>query len=821
MALETNGKPSDFEGMGAKSAIKALKSSASSGLDLNDASLRIEKHGYNEIPEKKANPLLLFLQKFWGLTAWLLEAIIVISWLSQKYFDAFIVLALLFLNAVIGFLQEKNASDAIAALKKKLEITSRALRGGRWVALPAREIVPGDIVRLRTGDFVPADAILVSGELSADQSALTGESAAVPKKPDDLLYSGSIISQGEATCIVVLTGAGTYFGRTAQLVQIAKPKLHVEEVVSQVVTWLLAMVFVVLAITFAVSILRGFNPIEILPLMLILLLGAIPVALPAMFTVSMAIGARELVGRGVLVTRLSAPDDAASMDILCVDKTGTMTMNRVAVAKVMQFGKYSEAEVILYGALASNEANHDAIDMAFINAARERKLSVSSFSQKGFTPFSPKTRRTEAIVEGKGGKFTAMKGSVDVIAGLCGIGGKARVHLDAFVFDCAKSGYRVLAVSKKRQGSTPELAGLVALYDPPRPDSADVVRKLRELGISVKMLTGDALPVAREIANLVGIGKNAVSFSKIKSAGSMEASVLAEKSDVFAEIYPEDKYAIVRDFQARGHIVGMTGDGVNDAPALKQAEVGIAVSSATDVAKGAASIVLMHEGLANIIEPILVGRMIFRRINTWIINKMAKTMLQVCFIVIAFIMTGQYVITSSAMLLLIFMIDFVTISLSTDNVKPSKKPEIWDINGLVGVAMVLGSLLVIEALGLLYIGLDYFKLPAGQLNTFSFEILFYFTIFLIFVVREKERFWKSSPSRTLLVILGADIVIAALISSIGILGLVALPLGHTLFVIAYAMFFMFVVNDWIKSVVLGQTFANIFTAWKKRLVSLS
>jgi len=801
MALNATISADKYRDMDAKEAIQHLHSNTRLGFDAQEVRDRRERYGYNEIEEKKPNNIAILLAKFWGLTAWLLEAIIIISWFLQKYFDAAIVLALLVLNAIIGFLQEKNTSDAIAALKKRLRIYSRTLRGGKWGVLPSRELVPGDIIRLRVGDFVPADAILVSGGLSTDQSALTGESAAVQKNPDDQLYSGSAITDGEATCIVILTGAQTYFGRTAQLVQAAKPKLHAEEVVSQVVSWLLAIVLLVLVSVFAFSVLQGHNPLDILPLMLILLLGAIPVALPAMFTMSMALGARELAGKGVLVTRLGAPDDAASMDILCVDKTGTMTMNRVAVAKVLPFGKYDEDEVLLYGALASNEANHDPIDIAFISAAKERKLAVSSFSVESFTPFSPKTRRVEALVEGKGARFTAIKGSPKIMAGLCKVGAKMQSRMDAFALECAKGGYRVIAVAKKRRGFSPELAGLVALYDPPRDDSADVVKRLGELGVSVKMLTGDALPVAREIARRVGIAKNAISFSMLKAAGKAEAPGLAEKSGVFAEIYPEDKYAIVRDFQQRGHMVGMTGDGVNDAPALKQAEVGIAVSSATDVAKGAASIVLVHDGLANILEPIRVGRVVFRRINTWIINKITKTVLQVCFIVVAFMLTEQYVISSSAMLLLVFMIDFATISLSTDNARPSEKPDKWNIRSLVKVALVLGFLMVAEALGLLFIGLDYLHLGAGQLNTFSFEILFYFTLFQIFAARERGRFWKSAPSATLLAVLALDMLLAAVLSTVGAFGLEAIPLQHTLLVVLYTLTFTLAVNDWVKILV--------------------
>ncbi|MFA5105361.1 MAG: plasma-membrane proton-efflux P-type ATPase [Candidatus Micrarchaeia archaeon] len=792
----------DFKAMGAAKAIRHLDSSAKSGLSKARAADLLEKHGHNEIEEKRPNPALLFLSKFWGLTAWLLEAIIIISLLSQKYFDMIIVLALLFLNAAIGFVQEKNASDSIEALKRRLQVTSRTLRDGKWEQLPARELVPGDIIRIRTGDFVPADAIVISGEISADQSALTGESAAVAIRRDGLVYSGSIAVQGEATCIVVLTAARTYFGRTAQLVQLARPKLHIEEVISQVVTWLLAMVLVVLAIAFAYSLLEGFDPIAVLPLMLVLLLGAIPVALPAMFTVSMALGARELSSGGVLVTRLSAPDDAASMDILCVDKTGTMTMNKVAVASAMPLGGFGEDDAILYGALASREENRDSIDLAFIAAAKERNLPISGFRQKSFVPFSPSTRRTTAVVEGKEGRFTVMKGSVEVISGMCGLDAKSRRAIGAFVSGCAKNGNRALAVALSRQGSKPVLVGLVALYDPPRPDSPEVVSRLGELGVSVKMLTGDALPVAREIASMVGIGGRAISFSQIRQAGFGKAASLAEKAGVFAEIYPEDKYAIVKDFQSKGHIVGMTGDGVNDAPALKQAEVGIAVSSATDVAKGAASIVLTREGLSNMLEPIRVGRMMFRRINTWIVNKITKTILQVCFIVIAFILTGQYVISSSAMLLLVFMIDFVTISLSTDNVKWSRKPEKWDIGALVKVALALGSLLVAESLLLLHIGLAYLGVSPAMLSTFSFEILFYFTAFLIFVAREKGRFWESAPGAFLFSVIAIDMVAAAFLCTAGVLGLYPMPLGLTALVIAYSAFFSLFVNDWIKSLVL-------------------
>lgn len=765
------------------------------GLKQSEVETRLKQYGYNEVPEKKINPIFRFLSKFWGLTAWMLEFIIILSWFLHKESDAYIVIGLLIFNAVISFIQEQNATNAVEALKKKLQVNAKVLRDGIWKIVSARELAPGDIIRVRTGDFVPADVKIISGEIGVDQSALTGESLEAEKKPGEVIYSGSIISRGEAGGIVVLTGINTYFGKTIQLVQIARPRLHIEDIISKVVKWLLIIVAVLLSVFFFVSFWRGISLLEILPLMLVLLLGAIPVALPAMFTVSMALGSLELSKKGVLVTRLSAPDDAARMDILCVDKTGTITINKMSVAKLIPLNGYSENEILLYGALASQEANHDSIDMAFINAARQKNLLSSSFAQKTFTPFDPKTRRTEAVVKNKNNEFLVMKGSFPVLAQVCGLGDNTKADLEAKIGELAKDGYRTLAVAKAQIKNKPELVGLAALHDPPRPDSKNLITELKSLGVSVKMLTGDALPIAKEIAREVGIGDRIIDVSELK-----ESAELAEKSDGFAEVYPEDKYLIVKDFQAKGHIVGMTGDGVNDAPALKQAEVGTAVSSATDAAKSAASIVLTDEGLTDIISPIKVGRMTFQRINTWILNKMTRTILKTCFIVFAFLFLGKFVISASAMLIMIFMTDFVKISLSTDNVRWSKKPSVWDINGLVKVSVVLGLIMVVEAFGLLYVGLNYFNLTVDNeaLSTFSFEILFFFAMFSIFAVREKGHFWSSLPSKTLLSIILADMILGAVFSTFGLLGFKAIPLIQTLIVIGYAFLFSLVINDFIK-----------------------
>ncbi|HIH29916.1 TPA: plasma-membrane proton-efflux P-type ATPase [Candidatus Micrarchaeota archaeon] len=796
----------DIAEASAEEALKALESDAESGLSAAGVQEKLKQHGYNEISEKKPNPLLRFIGKFWGLTAWMLEAIIILSWILQKYNDMYIVGALLLLNSALGFVQEQRAINAVETLKRKLHVNSKVLRAGNWQIVPARELVPGDIVRVRTGDFVPADLKIIKSEISVDQSSLTGESISVEKKQDDMIYSGSVANRGEATGVVVLTGAKTYFGKTAQLVQIATPKLHIEEVISSVSKRLLAIVAIMLAVALALSVWKGADLLDLLPLMLALLLGAIPVALPAMFTVSMALGSLELIKKGVLVTRLSAPDDAASMDILCVDKTGTITMNKLSVAHVLAFGSYGEEDVILYGALASEEANHDPLDVAFLAEAKRRELKTGKFSVAEFVPFDPKTRRTEAVVKAGGRAFRVMKGGVNAISQECKLDKKTRDRVDAAVAGFAKKGYRTLAVLRSGTVKKPELVGLVALYDPLRPDSKELVDELEKLGVMVKILTGDALVIGKEIGKAAGIGGNVIKVADVKKffeADEAKAAEIAEKSDGFAEIYPGDKYTIVKALQDRGHIVGMTGDGVNDAPALRQAEVGIAVSNATDVAKGSASVVLTTDGLPSIIGPIKVGRQMFKRINTWILNKISRTVLKTCFIVLAFVITGKFVITASAILLLIFMTDFVKISLSTDNVRISKKPDVWNMDAVSKVAAVLGVVMVVEALGLLWLGFQYFSLADDRvLSTFSFEILFFFAMFSIFVVRERGHFWESMPSRILLAAIILDMAVAVVLSTFGLLGLAALPLSQTLFVIGYSFVFSLLVNDALKTVLL-------------------
>lgn len=803
-------KASAFDQMKAEEVLGSLGSDLNNGLKTVDVEARLKQYGYNEVPEKKANPVVRFAKKFWGLTAWMLEVIMILSWVLHRYPDLYIVTGLLVFNSILGFVEEQRASSVVETLKQKLQVTARVLREGTWRNLSARELVPGDILRTRSGDFVPADVKIIDGELEVDQSALTGESLGVEKRPDGVLYSGSVVKRGEANGIVISTGVKTYFGRTAQLVQLARPKLHLEEVISNVVRWLLVISITLIALVVVFSLVEAKDLAALLPIVLVLLLSAIPVALPAMFTVSMALGSMELAKKGVLVTRLSASEDAATMNVLCADKTGTITMNKLSIAKVIPLNRCVEQQVILYGAMASQEANQDPIDLAFINMAKQQNLLDPSLKQNSFIPFDPKTRRTEASLQKNGHEFRVMKGAVDVIAAACALEKSVIVQLETRMSEFAEKGYRTLAVAKTDNEKKPELVGLVALRDMPRSDSRQLIEELRELGISVKMLTGDALPIAKEIAASVGLGENVIKAADLKESiktDPIEATEAADRSDGFAEIYPEDKYTIVKSLQATKHVVGMTGDGVNDAPALRQAEVGIAVSNATDVAKGAASVVLTNEGLTGIVDLIKNGRIIYERITAWILSKIVRTLQIATFVVIAFILTGNYVVSAFAIILYFFMTDFVKIALSTDNQKWSIKPDAWNVTSLVKVSTILSLLVLGESFALLYVALNIFHLTVADqtLYTFTFEILFYSAMFLIFNVRERGHFWDSKPSGTLVIAIILSMIAATIVTTVGLPGLMPIPIAETLFTISCSAAFSLILNDMVKYLLVKKT----------------
>jgi plasma-membrane proton-efflux P-type ATPase len=805
---ETGAAASDHAEPSSQSAAEALSSLGSNretGLSAAEAAARLRHEGPNDVPEKKPHRLVSFARKFWGLSAWMIELIALISFILGKQVDFWIALGLLLVNAVLSFVQEQHAAAAVTALRSRLHVKARALRDRSWKEIPAPDLVRGDVVRVRSGDFVAADMQVLDGEIRVDQSMLTGESRDLRKSVDAVLRSGSVVREGEATAVVIATGARTYFGRTAELVESAHPKLHIEEVTARVVRWLFLIVGVSVTVTVAASIAEGLRLLDVLPISLVLLMSAVPVALPVMFTVSMAVGSLELAHRGVLVTRLSAAEDAANMNVLCADKTGTLTPNHLALVGTLPQPGFTEDDVLRNGADASNEADRDPIDLAFLGKARERGLHPSGMNVRSFVPFSPKTRRTEALIEEGGGEVRVMKGALRTLAELAQLDAAALAVLEARADEQARKGVRVLAVARAEADGPLRLVGLALLRDPPRPDSRGLIEELHSLGVAVKILTGDALPVAQEIGRELGLPR--IARAPNLRAARTDVSPHADVDvDGYAEIFPEDKFLVVENLQASGNVVGMTGDGVNDAPALRQAEVGIAVADATDVAKAAASVVLTTQGLGGIVELVKNGRAIYQRVLTWIINKVSRTILKAGFVVIGFLVTGKFVISALGMVLLVFMTDFVKIALSTDRVRPSHQPESWNIGPLVALAVALGILMLAEALGLLAIAWQWLDLgnDVGRLQTFTFETLLFFALFSIVSIRERRAFWASRPGTLLTAALAADACVGILIGQTGLAELRPLPLRETAAVLGYSLICSLLVNDLVKSAVLAR-----------------
>ena len=775
-------------------ALKILGADEKNGLTSSEVDARVIRFGFNETPEKRQNLLLPLLRKFWGPSAWMIEGIALLSFFLRKQSDGYVASGLLVINAAIGFLQELRAQHVVKMLQARLQILTRVLRDGKWSDRPARELVPGDVVRLRMGDLVPADLKIVSGDISVDQSSLTGESKEAPRTVGNEIYSASIVRQGEMVGLVAFTGSRTLYGRTIDLIQKTRPKLHMEEVVSKLVKWLFLIVGAVVLLVVIVGFFRETPMSEVLPLGLVLLMGAVPIALPVMFTVSTAIGARDLGKKGVLVTRLSATEDAATMQVLCVDKTGTLTLNQLVVKGLYPEEKVKEDDLLRCAALASSVSNRDSIDAAILEQARKRNISLAEYKQAQFIPFSPSSRKTEATIEGVHGTFKVMKGALKSIMTAASLPEDQKLRLDVSSELLAKKGYRTLGVAKTI-GDEIHFLGLVALYDPPRPDSAELITRLRALGVSIKMLTGDAAPVAQEIAAEVGLGK-------VVPIGTLQLSNLdwLKENDGVAGVFPEDKYKVIKALQGKKIIAGMTGDGINDSPALQAAEVGIAVKGATDAARAAASVVLTESGLSGIVDLVENGRSVYQRILTWVINKISRTVLKTGFVGLAFIFTGHLLISALGMLLLTFMTDFVKITLATDRVRPSKTPDTWKIRTFTWVAVSLGFCMVIEALGLLWIGVHFsgVSLASHELHTFSFVILLNMALFSILSIRERGPFWSSRPSTALTIALLLDGLIGFFVAWFGVADLPALRVSAIEIALFGSVALSLGLNDFLK-----------------------
>jgi H+-transporting ATPase len=730
------------------------------GLNTAEAHARLLKYGPNAIPEEKPRPLLILLKKFWGPVPWMLEASIVLELMIGRYTQAAILGILLIFNAVISFLQENKAQNALALLQKRLIVKVRVLRDNNWQILSSKELVPGDVVHLRAGDLIPADLILIDGYISVDQSALTGESLSAEIGPKETVYAGGIIQRGEATGEITATGINTYYGKTAELVHIAKTVSHLETMIVGIVKYLIILNSVLVAGVLIYSWINAVPFTEAIPFALMLLVASVPVALPATFTLASALGAQELANQGVLVTRLSTIEEAASMDVLCTDKTGTITQNHLVLSVILPFASNKEDEILRMAALGSDESSQDPIDLAIIKAAREGGLYEET-QKLQFNPFDPSTKYTEAIVQTGQRTLRIIKGYPPNVAALVHRGSNIEEEVERL----ADKGYRVIAIAIG-EAEHLELAGLIGLYDPPREDSKSLIRNLQELSIRVVMITGDSLATARAVAAQVGLGNSVCLSDSIRQG--LNDHVF--DCDVVAGVLPEDKYHLVQRFQQAGHVVGMTGDGVNDAPALKQAEVGIAMSNATDVAKFAASAVLSNPGLSDILSMIKIGRQIYQRMLTYTYNKIIKTFQIGLFLGLGLILTGVFVTTPRLVVLLLFANDFMTMSLASDQVSYSRKPERWAIKPLIIASLTMAFAWLVFSFAIFFLGRDIYQLDLAQLQTLVFAMLVFTGQANIYLIREQHgHFWKSRPGKALILSTIVDISAVILLTTQGIL----------------------------------------------------
>ncbi|MGO9451254.1 MAG: plasma-membrane proton-efflux P-type ATPase [Candidatus Binataceae bacterium] len=729
------------------------------GLAATEAKARLRQYGPNAVAEEKHHLVLAMLGKFWAPVPWMLEATVVLEIILGKSLEAVVIAALLIFNAALSLFQENRAHNAVALLRRRLQVRARVLREGEWGLVPAEQLVPGDFIHLRMGDLVPADVSIAEGHALIDQSALTGESAPVEVNRGKAAYAGSTVKRGEASGEVTATGARTYFGKTAELVSSARTVSHLEAIIFTIVKYLVAIdtALAVVVLTYAI---RSALPLsDTLPFVLILLVASVPVALPATFTLATALGALDLSKSGVVVTRLSAIEEAAAMDVLCTDKTGTLTENRLALATLRPYPPFSERELLRFAGCASDEATQDPIDLAILLRARSEAVLTPAPERIAFAPFDPATKLSEAGINQNGVTIHALKGAPKAIAGRV----SSDVDLSADAELLAAGGYRVLAVAAGPMGSIRPV-GLLAFQDPPRADSKSLVQSLNRLGVRVKMVTGDSLATARAVATQVGIGGRACSAQNIR-----EDIDQALDCGVFAGVYPEDKFHLVRAFQRTRHVVGMTGDGVNDAPALKQAEVGIAVAAAADVAKASASLVLTNPGLTDILAAIETSRRIYQRMLTYTLNKIIKTVEISLFLSAGLVLTRTFVITPILVVLLLFTNDFVTMSIATDQVSFSPQPDRWHIQALMIGGVLLSSLILLFSFSLFFYARDFLALPLPQLQTLVFLMLVLTGQGMVYLVRERRHLWHSAPSRWMILSSIADISVVCILSKRGIL----------------------------------------------------
>ncbi|HEX5000672.1 MAG TPA: plasma-membrane proton-efflux P-type ATPase [Terriglobia bacterium] len=773
------------------------------GLSPAEAQARLAQNGPNAIEEKKKSELAAVLAYFWGPIPWMIEAAALLALVVRDWADFVIIATLLIFNAGLGFWEERQASNALESLKESLALKARALRGGAWDELKAQSLVPGDVIRLYLGDVVPADCRLIEGDyLSIDQSALTGESLPVSKRRGDDAYSGSVVKQGEMVAVVTATGSNTYFGRTARLVAGAGSVSRFQSAILKIGDFLivLALILAVVLVFDRVHNLRGrFDSQDFLRLaefVLILLVAAVPVAMPAVLSVTMALGSRKLARKKAIVSRLESIEELAGITTLCSDKTGTLTQNKLTLGKPEPWPGTSEEDLVLAASLASRAADNDPIDLAVLGGLKDPS-ALQSYRQQKYVAFDPVRKRTEATILGPDGKtFRVTKGAPQVALGLAGLSGTEAAKVESVVSDLAGKGYRTLGVARADDGGPWTFLGVLPLFDPPRPDSKETIARAMADGIRVKMVTGDNDAIARQISEQLGLGTHIVPASSLfpgdvtKGQIPLDAASRIEQADGFAEVFPEHKYAIVKILQQEGEIVGMTGDGVNDAPALKQANVGIAVSGATEAARAAAALILTAPGLSVIIDGIAEARRIFERMMSYVLYRIAMTIDLMVFVVSASVLYGFFPLTPIMIIALALLDDVPIMTIAFDNARAPARPTRWRMDRVLVISSILGLVAAIESFGLLYVGDTIFQLSGPWLQTMMFLQLVVGGHLMLFLTRTTGPFWKAPhPDRRLFLAIVATQVVAALMCGLGLL-VPALPWRYVGWVWLYDLAWM-------------------------------
>jgi H+-transporting ATPase len=752
------------------------------GLTSEEAVRRRKQFGPNAVPDTTRNPFRMALDKFWAPVPWMLEAAIVLQLALGKYVESAVIAGLLVFNAALALFQEGRAQATLAALKSRLALSATVRRNGVWTNLPAADLVPGDIVKLSLGAVVAADVRLAEGSVLLDQSMLTGESIPIEAGPNFQTYAGALVRRGEAVAEVTATGTRTKSGRSAELVLNAHVVSSKQKAVLRVVRNLALFNGTLIVILVVYAWIHTMPLADIISLVLTAVLASIPVALPATFTLAAAVGARSLAHQGVLPTRLSAVDEAASIDVLCADKTGTLTRNELTVTSVRPLSGFDEANVLGLAALASSDGGQDPVDAA-IRSAATRLRSSDQPKRLTFVPFDPATKMSEATaLDSSGAQRRVVKGAFAVVVGLT----QAEPTASTAAAEFEAQGFRVLAVAV---GSPPalRLAGIIALSDPPRTDSEALVTELHTLGVRTVMVTGDAPSTAAVVAHAVGLR------GPVYPPGPIPKCLRPEEFAVFAGVLPEDKYHLVKAFQKAGHVVGMCGDGANDAPALRQAQMGIAVSTATDVAKSAAGLVLIKPGLGGIVASVKEGRVTFQRILTYTLNCVNKKVVQVLFLAVGLITTGQAILTPMLMVIVMITGDFLGMSLTTDNVRPSPLPDAWRIGRLTIAGVFMGIAELLFCTTVLVIGNSSMEFEIGTLRTLAFIVLVFGNQATTYANRARRRLWSTAPSFWLVLSSVADILIASTLAISGIF-MMPLPIGVVAGTLAAAVGFAFVVD---------------------------